>query len=389
MVMAYMLMEILMADLNKLLKPGTTWEIDIPVTQEAGMSWYHPHFMGKTAEHVHSGLAGIYLIEDENSKSLKLPKNYGVDDIPLIIQDRSFSDGIMDPYSVTTQLMTDGLRGDTLVINGTVNAYHVVSQGLGALKIIKRLKCKILAVFYLSNKSSFYKIATEGGFLNKPVAMDELVMAPGERNEIMIDVSKIDTVNVMAEFLPIDPEDQLFFMSWFNPIASVVELRTDASITTNSVLPEVLNNITYYTNVDEAKAVVRNISLEMGDGGDGDENVAPIDLHNLFTINGRSMSMQRIDERVKKGDLEVWRIVGDEMPHPFHVHGVSFQILRHQGQVPAEADRGWKDTVVVGEEPTDIIMRFNYTANDDTPYMYHCHILEHEDGGMMGQFTVK
>ena len=85
---------------------------------------------------------------------------------------------------------------------------------------------------------------------------------------------------------------------------------------------------------------------------------------------------------------ELWRVTGQRMPHPFHIHGASFQILTQQGKPPAEADRGWKDTVVVWDEVTEIIVRFDHEATDQFPYMYHCHMLEHEDGGMMGQFTV-
>ena len=100
------------------------------------------------------------------------------------------------------------------------------------------------------------------------------------------------------------------------------------------------------------------------------------------------MQMDVINEQVKQGDMELWMVKGEMMPHPFHVHGVSFQIITHNGQPPAEADRGWKDTLVVTEEPTEILMRFDHLASQEFPYMYHCHIFEHEESGMMGQFTV-
>ena len=110
--------------------------------------------------------------------------------------------------------------------------------------------------------------------------------------------------------------------------------------------------------------------------------------HNLLSINNVAMQMDVINERVKQGDMELWTVKGEMMPHPFHVHGVSFQIITHNGQPPAEADRGWKDTLVVTEEPTEILMRFDHLASQEFPYMYHCHIFEHEESGMMGQFTV-
>ncbi len=118
-----------------------------------------------------------------------------------------------------------------------------------------------------------------------------------------------------------------------------------------------------------------------------DDN-GPINKHNMLSINAQPMSMDIINQRVKKDDMELWTITAEMMPHPFHVHGVSFQIISLNGQPPAEQDKGWKDTVIVTEQPTQILMRFNHVATEEYPYMYHCHILEHEDAGMMGQFTV-
>lgn len=108
-----------------------------------------------------------------------------------------------------------------------------------------------------------------------------------------------------------------------------------------------------------------------------------------FAINGRPMRMNYINERIEKGKVEIWRITAERMPHPFHLHGASFQILTHNGAAPAEADRGWKDTVVVGRALTEVIVRFDHEANEKFPYMYHCHMFEHEEHVMMGQFTVE
>ncbi len=355
---------------------GESWQITIPVRQEAGTSWYHPHLMGKTAHHVHAGLAGLYFIEDENSQALDLPKEYGVNDIPLIVQDRSFTEGAMNEYAVTEQQLENGLRENTLVVNGTVDAYHTVPQGWVRLRLVNGSNARFYR-FHLGDNTPFFKIATEGGFLNQPVEMESIEMAPGERNEIMIDLS--DGVNAMlvADLLPADPEESFFGSNRVRQ-ANVVELRVDPTMQASGSLPSTLNDIAYF---DRAAATqTRTFDLEMG-GGDG--NVDP------FSINGRSMNMGFINERVRKSDVEIWRVTGDQMPHPFHMHGVSFQILSHNGAPPVEADRGWKDTVVVTEEVTEIILRFDYVATEQYPYMFHCHIFEHEDLGMMGQFTVE
>ena len=107
-----------------------------------------------------------------------------------------------------------------------------------------------------------------------------------------------------------------------------------------------------------------------------------------MAINGMPMNMERIDEVVRKGDTETWRISVDDQLHPFHIHGCSFRILTQNGGPPPAYAQGWKDMVHVEEGWSEVLVQFNYDAPADTPYMYHCHILEHEDCGMMGQFTV-
>ena len=364
---------------QSVIQPEESWQITIPVRQEAGTSWYHPHLKGKTAQHVHAGLAGLYLIEDENSLALDLPKEYGINDIPLIVQDRSFTDGKMNEYAVTEEDIMNGLREDTLVVNGTVDAYHSVPQGWVRLRLLNGSNARFYR-FHFGNDVPFFKIATEGGFLNQPVEMEFIDMAPGERNEIMIDLSDGANATLIADLLPADPEDS---GGWFanTPQANVVELRVDSTMQASGTLPSTLNDIAYFDRSDATQ--IRTFSLEMEVRGGTRDNM------DIFAINGRSMDMSYINERVKKGEVEIWRITSQRMPHPFHIHGASFQILTYNGEPPAEADRGWKDTVVVGDEVTEIIVRFDYEATEEFPYMYHCHMLEHEDYGMMGQFTVE
>ena len=101
------------------------------------------------------------------------------------------------------------------------------------------------------------------------------------------------------------------------------------------------------------------------------------------------MDMGVINERVEKGVWERWRIRSNQGEHPFHVHGCSFLIDKLAGARPPSDQMGWKDTVVLDDEAwSEILVRFDYAATDAFPYIYHCHILEHEDRGMMGQFTV-
>lgn len=121
-------------------------------------------------------------------------------------------------------------------------------------------------------------------------------------------------------------------------------------------------------------------------------NPRPFELNaNPFGINGKRMSMSVIDERIRLGTTEIWEITNpNNQAHPFHVHGDSFQILSRDGTPPPAHESGWKDVVLVRPfERVRIIKRFLDYADSVTPYMFHCHILEHEDVGMMGQFVVE
>jgi len=130
-------------------------------------------------------------------------------------------------------------------------------------------------------------------------------------------------------------------------------------------------------------AKTRRFSLDMGMGGD----MMGGGMMGGFAINGDPFEMAVVNQRVRLGDTEKWVVSATMLAHPFHVHGVSFQVVRENGRDPLPESSGWKDTVVIDGE-TELLMRFTQPAGDRTPFMYHCHILEHEDGGMMGQFTV-
>jgi FtsP/CotA-like multicopper oxidase with cupredoxin domain len=129
--------------------------------------------------------------------------------------------------------------------------------------------------------------------------------------------------------------------------------------------------------------------LEIPDGEGAAVRGRYFDLK-LSGINGRGMEMSRVDETVTRGTTEVWTVRnGNGMPHNFHVHDVQFRVLEVNGKTPPPALRGPKDTVFLPNGTTmKLALRFDGPADPDTPYMYHCHLLYHEDAGMMGQFVV-
>lgn len=106
----------------------------------------------------------------------------------------------------------------------------------------------------------------------------------------------------------------------------------------------------------------------------------------MLGINSRAYDINRVDEQIQLGDVEIWELFSEMMAHPFHIHGVHFEVLSRNGVAPGPLDQGFKDTVLV-DGSVELLVRFTQPAKD-VPFMYHCHILEHEDHGMMGQFVV-
>ncbi|NTW71543.1 MAG: multicopper oxidase domain-containing protein, partial [Eubacteriaceae bacterium] len=337
------------------IEPGESWNPSFVVDQPAATLWYHPHLMGSSADQVYFGLAGLIYIDDEISDKIDLPKDYGVNDIPLIVQDRSFnSDG---SFRYETSMM-DVVPGDRVLINGTLEPYLNVDQGKVRFRILNASNSQSFN-FRLSDGSGFLQIASDGGFLEKPLSRKSLFLAPGERAEIIVDFSTINrsTLSLMTDDL------------------SILDFNISGKKADGINLPEVLTVVSKIPEGDNPK--IRVFELQnMGLNG---------------TINGKYFDMDRIDEEVKVNETELWiiRNLGGMMQgtgHPFHVHGTQFQIVSRDGKVPPLEEGGFKDTVFV-ESGEEVIIRVRFTHTGI--YMYHCHILEHEDNGMMGQFVVQ
>jgi FtsP/CotA-like multicopper oxidase with cupredoxin domain len=342
---------------HQVISSGSTWEPNFTINQPASTLWFHPHVIGSTAIQVYYGLAGLIIIEDENSKSLNLPDDYGVNDIPLVIQDRSFNP---DGSFLYNNNMMEGATGDYIIVNGAITPYLDVKQQKLRFRIVNGANARNFNL-RLNGYDEFYQIASDGGLLEKPVVREELFISPGERAEIIIDFSKYtkgETVELLSD----------------NKLVMTFNIGDKAA--DDTIIPEVLSTIEKL-DVNEATGV-KTIQL------DG--------MGHMVTLNGQTFNMDRIDDNVTLGDIEIWEIFTNRSMmmgsagHPFHIHGTQFQVLSRNGFEPEENEQGWKDTVFVGAgETVRIIVRFKYKGI----FMYHCHILEHEESGMMGQLEVK
>lgn len=342
------------------IRPGATWSPTWTVDQPAATLWYHPHPHGATQEHVTRGLAGLFIVDDERADRHGLPDRYGVDDVPVIVQDQSIGgDGQFDTRD----------RGDTILVNGTYGPYLDVTTEKVRLRLLNASTSRVYD-FGLSDDRAFALVATDGGFLEQPFATDRIRLSPGERAEIVVAMRPGETT-VLRSYPP-DLGDN-FFADVFGggrDQFDVLELRAAPALEPSA---DIDGRLTAIERLDPADAT-RSRAFRLSG----------------TQINQRKMDMGRIDEVVEVGATEVWEVSNqDGQVHNFHVHDVQFQVLSVDGRPPDPTLAGWKDTVLVQPNRTvRLIMRFADFADPGTPYMYHCHLLMHEDRGMMGQFVV-
>jgi len=341
---------------HQVIPENELWEPVFTIDQPASTLWFHPHVIGTTAIQVYYGLAGLLIVEDENSKSLNLPDEYGVNDIPLIIQDRSFNE---DGSFLYYDNMMDGAYGDHIIVNGAIEPYLDVEQVKMRFRIVNGANASNFDL-ELSDRSEFHQIASDGGLLESPIERDSLFITPGERAEIIVDFSRYNE-------------------------GEVIELRSDGELVmTFKVGKESADS----TEIPEKLAEIEKMDESLVTGF---KSIELDGMGRMVTLNGRQFDMDRIDDDVALGDVEIWEIsTGRNMMmgsqgHPFHIHGTQFQVLSRNGDEPYLNEQGWKDTIFVNAgETVRIIVQFNYKG----VFMYHCHILEHEEAGMMGQLEV-
>ncbi|MEV0649369.1 multicopper oxidase domain-containing protein [Phytomonospora sp. NPDC050363] len=348
---------------------GNTWSPSWKIEQQAASLWYHPHPHGETFLHVYRGLAGMFLIDDEESAALALPKDYGLDDFPLIVQDRTF-DGDNQFDESQGLIANVGYLGDEILVNGTHSPYLDVTTTRVRLRILNGSGSRAFN-FGFADDRTFALIGTDGGLRDVPYGTDRIQLSPAERAEIVVEMTpgeKVVLRSYPAEGLGMD-----LFSSRFDGCDDsfdVLELRAAATLAESPAVPAELVEI---PELDADKsAETRDFQISG------------------FTLNGEAMDMERIDFAVRKDSVEIWELENfDSQFHNFHVHDVQFQVLKVNGKKPPEHLRGWKDTVHVKPGgKTRIIMQFKDFADPDMPYMCHCHVLYHEDQGLMGQFVV-
>ncbi|MEO6902657.1 MAG: multicopper oxidase domain-containing protein [Bacteroidia bacterium] len=373
---------------------GETWRPSFKVRNNAATFWYHPHIHPKTEFQVGKGLAGMIIVRDSIEATYNLPRRYNVDDFPLIVQCRIFD--VYHQIGVATHDDT------TLMVNGTIDPYLKVPKQVVRFRLLNGSADRSYN-FGLSTNANFYVIASDGGLLSKPYSTKRMVLSPGERAELLIDFSK-DTIG-----------QKTYLMSYASELPRGV-IGADSVGTSTLIIQD-----GYYQNHLNG----RNFNLLRFDVGAATANpvttiptafapVTPISaslvnenrsitfypdtvtsgkqgyVDGPFLLNNDHFEMSKINITTYLNNVEIWTFTNKTMvAHPFHIHDIQFFVLDINGNPPPPELSGLKDVILV--KPNDVvrvITKFETFADKDVPYMYHCHLLHHEDDGMMGTFVV-
>ena len=369
------------------IKPGTTWNPTWVVKNNSATYWYHPHLHMKTSEQLVQGLAGMIIVRDDAEAALHLPRKYGVDDIPLILNEKRFQ-------SNNNQFVVSHY-GDTMMCNGVLNAQYAIPAQVVRFRVLDAAVERCYNIGFSDNRT-FSVIASDAGLLAKPVNVKRYLLAAGERIEILVNftgqASKNVTLRAFNATLPSsipggEPNTSGTASNLRNKLGQrdFDILRLNITAQTANPVTIIPASLVKNSSPDSTKAGVTRL-ITMDRGG----TTCSIVDFGCFQFNKKYYDMDRIDYRVQKDAIEIWQITNNtNTSHPFHIHDVSFKILSKSDGALAAYEKGWKDVVLVKKGTTvRFIAQFSDYADSVNPYMYHCHITVHEDAGMMGQFVV-
>lgn len=389
-----------------------------PNDQQACMLWYHDHAMAITRLNVYSGLAGIYLIRDDIEDGLGLPG--GQYEIPLIIQDRDLNDDGSLAYPTKGEtaehpVWTQMFLGKVPVVNGKAYPYLDVEPRRYRLRLLNASQARTYNLWFDIGGSAhaFHAIGTDGGLLPAAVQLSKILLAPAERVDLIIDFSDLP----QGTILTLRNDAAAPFPAGGSPqiISELMQVRVAKELegADGSTLPQDLALPALPALSPTPGTAARVINLENIEGATG----------RLQLLINNKRFRDPVEERPVNGTTEIWEIVNLTLEaHPIHLHMIQFQILNRQPMdqqsywyakeaflagrgskpdpnqyitgpavTPPPESSGWKDTAL--SMPSEILriqapFELPPAASAPASYVYHCHILEHEDNEMMRPFEV-
>ena len=393
--------------------PKSSYEYAFPITNRAGTYWYHPHPHGRTAKQAYMGLASFFIVRDDEEEAFakELDLRLGETDIPLVIQDKRLTgDGRLE-YSPSRDDLMMGYLGDTILVNGQITPTLKTSTRLYRFRLLNGSTARIYNLSFVmgDRQLPFFMVGNDGGFLPAPQQIDGLFLAPGERTDILLDLSSLAPgQEVYLQNMPFDPMHNEGAMMGMGGMMHMGHAENAAPMNhagSHGPLGEGSAYPIMRLLVDQKAAYSRKVPMRLPDiptPPEGKFN-RPINLAMRhmggWTINDQTFDMNSAPIVVKQRGTEIWRISNAEasMPHPMHLHGYFYRVLERNGspaQVKKRAldaqgrlatDLGYKDTVLVwpGETVSVGIDFASPPYPGEQLFLFHCHNLEHEDQGMM------
>jgi len=372
---------------HTLILPGDTWTPQFTVLDRAGINWYHPHLHMQTNKHVSRGIAGLILVKDPEEAALILPREYGVDDFPMVMQTKGF-DG-------SGQIEWMSHMDTSVMVNGTVDPFLETPAQVVRFRILNGSSQRVFELG-LSNNQAFQLIGTDGGLLQAPVQLTRYRMSPGQRADILVDLSGMQGQTIQ-------------WMSYGSELPSAIYGAAQPGMRAGLTLPGYASNVLNGNDfslldltivaptaapITTIPSVLSSMTPLLAGTENTTRNLTFTTQQNIvgpFLINGAGFNMNVVNYTIPLGNREIWSLTNQTpIAHPFHIHDVQFYILDINGAAPPPAMQGLNDVVLVpaGMGNVRFITEFLDFADDEVPYMYHCHMLQHEDMGMMGQFIV-
>jgi FtsP/CotA-like multicopper oxidase with cupredoxin domain len=344
---------------------GESFDYDFPIVQRAGTFWYHPHAHHRTAGQIQRGLAGFFLVADEEEDALRLPS--GTREILLMLQDREGHAAVAFDYAPTAADLHTGMLRDVPYGNGVPLPTLKVAGARYRFRVLNASQARVY-LLGLDNGTALTVIGNDGGLLPSAVEVDRVYLGVGERIDFLIDFGAFpDGTRLMLKSLPFSLPAAPDTGQPQGLEMDLLELIREGGGATEPPLPGVLSSVPPL-----GPAVAERLFVFRTEGED------------MHQINGRSFEMTRVDEQIPLGQVERWLFQNDSaLPHPVHLHGTHVQVVSRSGGrgavLPYEA--GWKDTVLVMPlETVEVLVRFEWYRGI---FPLHCHNLQHEDMGMM------
>lgn len=389
--------------------PGGAYRYEFSVDDAASTYWYHPHAHGSTALQTYRGLAGLFLVEDEGDDRLRdaLDLRFGETEIPLVIQDRTFDDdgGLVYEPDEMTRFM--GVTGDTILVSLTPTPYLDVVRRTYRFRLLNASNGRTYRLVFTDGGGEllpYWLAGTDGGLLEEPRAVEELFLSPGERADVLLDFGGLSDGEVVAlkslHFDPMHNEHEVeegmghhMGSARLGDGDEFYVLRLNVTGDGRAASGSMPGTLSEPEPMDVDGAPTRIVALST-DAGAGEMR---------WLINGLTYDIEEYPVVVERGATEVWEYRNNEksMPHPMHIHGFDQRVLERKGspeQVRRIAvdergrvatDLGRKDTVAVWPgETVRVAVDFSHDHDGEQIYLFHCHVLEHEDQGMMLNFKV-